>query len=299
MQPSRASRFLRWLETLPFWAIHLASIGVFFFPFEWKWVALCAALYLVRMFGITAGYHRYFSHRTYRMNRFWQFWMGFLGATSVQQGPLWWAAHHRHHHRYSDQPQDLHSPKQRGFWYSHFFWFLSGDNDRTRLELVPDLAKYPELRWLNTLHWLPGVLLALACLALGGWPSFFWGFALSTTILWHGTFTINSLAHVFGSRRYATTDTSRNNFWLALLTLGEGWHNNHHCYQNSTNQGFFWWEIDVSYYVLKVLSGLGICSQLKKAPTAKLESKRIRNMPPEGLGLDPSVGLDLSPESST
>jgi stearoyl-CoA desaturase (delta-9 desaturase) len=268
--------FFRRLETLPFWAIHIASLGVFFCAFEWKWVALCAGLYVLRMFGITAGYHRYFSHRTYRLNRFWQFIMGFLGAMSLQQGPLWWAAHHRHHHRFSDQPQDLHSPLQRGFWYSHLFWFLNGEHDGTRMELIPDLAKYPELRWLNRFHFLPGVLLGIACFALGGWPAFFWGFALSTTLLWHGTFTINSLSHVFGSRRYQTTDTSRNNFWLALITLGEGWHNNHHCYQSSTNQGFFWWEIDVSYYVLRAMSWLGIASHLKRAPVEKLESRRIR-----------------------
>jgi stearoyl-CoA desaturase (delta-9 desaturase) len=266
---------LRRIETLPFWAIHLASLGVLFFPFEWKWVALCAGLYFLRMFGITAGYHRYFSHRTYRLNRLWQFVMGFLGAMSLQQGPLWWAAHHRHHHRFSDMSEDLHSPQQRGFWYSHMFWFLNGENDHTRMELIPDLAKYPELRWLNQFHLVPGVLLALACLALGGWPAFFWGFALSTTLLWHGTFTINSLSHVFGSRRYQTTDTSRNNFWLALITMGEGWHNNHHCYQNSTNQGFFWWEIDVTYYVLRTLSWVGITSHLKRAPVEKLESRRI------------------------
>jgi stearoyl-CoA desaturase (delta-9 desaturase) len=197
------------------------------------------------------------------MNRFWQFCMALLGTTAIQQGPLWWAAHHRHHHRYSDQPQDIHSPKQRGFWYSHLGWFLLGKNDRTRLELVPDLAKYRELRLLNDYHYLPGIGLALLCWTFGGAAAFFWGFALSTTLLWHGTFTINSLAHVFGSRRYETSDTSRNNFWLAIITLGEGWHNNHHYYQNSTNQGFFWWEIDLTLLALRALSVLKITSHLK------------------------------------
>jgi stearoyl-CoA desaturase (delta-9 desaturase) len=261
---------LRRLQNLPFWAVHAASFGAFFVDFDWKWVGLCAVLYFARMFGITAGYHRYFSHRTYRMNRFWQFVMAWLGASSLQMGPLWWAAHHRHHHRYSDLPEDIHSPLRKGFWYSHCFWFLDGHNDRTRTELIPDLVRYPELLWLNRWHMVPGILLAVACLMLGGAPAFFWGFAVSTTLLWHGTFTINSLAHVFGSRRFETTDTSRNNFWLALITMGEGWHNNHHRYQSSANQGFFWWEIDLSYALLRILNGLGVVSKLQRAPLHRL-----------------------------
>ncbi len=262
--------FPRRLQNLPFWAVHLASLSAFFVEFEWKWVGLCVFVYYARMFGITAGYHRYFSHRTYRMNRFWQFVMAWLGASSLQMGPLWWAAHHRHHHRHSDAPEDIHSPLQKGFWYSHCFWFLDGHNDRTRSELIPDLMRYPELRWLNRWYVVPGVVLAVSCLAWGGVPALVWGFAVSTTLLWHGTFTINSLAHVFGSRRFETSDTSRNNFWLALLTMGEGWHNNHHRYQSSTNQGFFWWEIDASYYVLRALALLGVVSKLQKAPLHRI-----------------------------
>jgi stearoyl-CoA desaturase (delta-9 desaturase) len=277
----------RRLCNLPFWAVHAASLGVWFVDFQWRWVGLCVFLYGIRMFGITAGYHRYFSHRTYRMNRFWQFWMAWLGASSLQMGPLWWAAHHRHHHRYSDTPEDIHSPLQRGFWYSHCFWFLDGHNDQTRTELIPDLIRYPELRWLERWHLLPGISLAVGCLAWGGPQAFFWGFALSTVLLWHGTFTINSLAHVIGTRRFETTDTSRNHLGLALITLGEGWHNNHHRYQSSANQGFFWWEIDVSFYVLKLLSLLGIVSKLQKAPLHRLLASTPR----------PELSPDISPQT--
>jgi len=266
---TRPSPFRR-LQNLPFWLIHVISLGVFLVPFAWKWLGLCLCLYFVRMFAITAGYHRYFSHRTYKMGRIAQFAMAWLATSSLQQGPLWWAAHHRHHHRHSDQPEDIHSPWQRGFWYSHCFWFLDGENDRTRTELIPDLMRYTELRWLNQWHWVPGVLLGLGLLVWGGWAAVFWGFALSTTLLWHGTFTINSLSHVFGSRRFETTDTSRNNFWLALITMGEGWHNNHHRYQSSTNQGFYWYEVDTTYYLLKILAALGVVSGLRKAPVNKL-----------------------------
>ncbi len=268
---------VHFLLTLPFILMHLAALSIFFVPFAWKWVGLCLALYLVRMFAITAGYHRYFSHRTYKIGRLTQFLFAFVGGTSAQKGALWWAAHHRHHHRFSDQAEDIHSPIRSGFWWSHMGWITSIDYEDTRWEQIPDLAKYPELVWLNKFHLVPPTMLGLSVLALSGWSGIAWGFFLSTVLLWHGTFTINSLSHVFGTRRYATTDTSRNNFWLALLTLGEGWHNNHHCYQSSTNQGFFWWEIDVSYSLLKALSWVGVTRDLRKPPLKLLEAKLINS----------------------
>ena len=267
---------LDWFKSIPMLLIHVAAAGVFFFPFAWKWVALCVASYYLRMFAITGGYHRYFSHRTYKTNRFWQFCLAFLGGCSTQKGALWWAANHRFHHKHSDEPVDLHSPKQQGFWWSHIGWIMSDDHEETLWEQIPDLAKFPELRFLNTYHLLPPTLYGTAMFLAFGWAGFFWGFVLSTVLLWHGTFTINSLSHVYGSVRYQTTDTSKNNFFLAMLTLGEGWHNNHHTYMSSTNNGFFWWEIDPTYYVIKTLSWLRVTSSLRKPPLHLLEAKRVR-----------------------
>jgi stearoyl-CoA desaturase (delta-9 desaturase) len=232
-------------------------------------------MYYLRMFAITGGYHRYFSHRSYKTSRAFQFFLAFLAQASAQKGALWWAAHHRHHHKYSDQEEDIHSPLLDGFWWSHCGWILSPVYDRTQTELIRDLTQYKELVWLNRYPHVPTVIFAAVLYAVGGWPAFVWGFLISTVILWHGTFTINSLSHVYGSRRYETTDTSRNNFWLSLLTLGEGWHNNHHCYQSATRQGFFWYEIDVTYYILKSLSFVGIVWDLRDPPLEKLEDKRI------------------------
>jgi stearoyl-CoA desaturase (delta-9 desaturase) len=171
---------------------------------------------------------------------------------------LWWAANHRHHHRYSDQPEDIHSPTLSGFWWAHVGWVVSSRYDRTRYELIPDLAKFPELRWLNRHPFVPPVVFGTIVYVAGGWPALYWGFLLALVLLWHGSFTVNSLAHTWGWRRYRTHDTSRNNVWLALLTLGEGWHNNHHHYQASARQGFYWWEVDFSYYLLKVWQWLGL-----------------------------------------
>lgn len=265
---------LDWLGSIPFALMHLALVGIAFTGFGWREAVLCAALYFVRMFFITAGYHRYFAHRSFKTSRWFQFVLAFGGGTAVQKGALWWAGHHRHHHKHSDQPEDVHSPR-KGFWWSHVGWILCDKFAATPYDNIKDMARYPELVWLNRHHWVPGTLLGLAVWAAFGWSGFFGGFMLSTVLLYHGTFTINSLAHVFGRRRYATTDTSRNSFLLALITLGEGWHNNHHHYQRSTNQGFYWWEIDVSYYVLKMLSWVGIVHGLHRAPQRIMDANRV------------------------
>ena len=255
--------------------IHVAALAVFWVPFSWGLVWLCLGLYWLRMFAITAGYHRYFAHRSYKTSRVFQFILAFLGASSLQKGPLWWAGHHRHHHRYSDQDEDLHSPRRDGFWWAHVGWILSNRYDETPEALIKDFVKYPELRWLNRWHAAPGILLGALLLIFGGWPAFVWGFLVSTVLTWHATFAINSLTHVFGRIRYITTDTSRNSIWLALLTLGEGWHNNHHYYQTATRQGFFWWEIDISYLILKALSIPHIVWGLREPPKRVLFSNRV------------------------
>jgi stearoyl-CoA desaturase (delta-9 desaturase) len=252
-----------WAGSIPFFLVHLACGLVFVTGFSWKWALIALATYYVRMMGVTIGYHRYFSHRAFQTNRVFQFVLAFWASSSAQKGVLWWAAHHRHHHKESDQPDDIHSPLQRGFWYSHVGWILSSKYDETEFNSIKDFARFPELRLINKYHWVPMVIYAAATLAIGGFPGFVWAFIVSTTLLWHGTFTINSLSHVFGQRRYLTTDTSRNNVLLALITCGEGWHNNHHYYQNTANQGWFWWEVDLSFYALKVFSWVGLVSKLR------------------------------------
>jgi stearoyl-CoA desaturase (Delta-9 desaturase) len=259
---------------IPFLFVHLASFSAFLVPFEGWYVGLAVGLYYLRMFGVTAGYHRYFAHRSYKTSRVFQFLLACLAMSSSQKGVLWWAAHHRTHHRYSDQPQDVHSPVQRGFWWAHVGWIFAPRNDEVELSRVGDLARFPELRWLERWHFVPPVALAAGLLLWGGLPVLIWGFFISTTLLWHGTFTINSLAHVFGRRRYATPDDSRNNWFLALLTLGEGWHNNHHFYRPAANQGFFWWEFDPTFYALKALSWVGVIWDVRTPPRHVLEAGR-------------------------
>ncbi len=259
----------------PFVAVQLVAVaGVVVMGWSWSGLLLAVALYYVRMFFITAGYHRYFSHRSYKTSRAFQLVLAVGGATCTQKGPVWWAARHRHHHRYSDLPGDIHSPVRDGFWWSHMGWFMGDDYTEADGVKAPDLAKYPELVWLDRFMHVPPIALAVGLFLAGGWHALLWGFFVSTTLLWHGTFTINSLSHVFGSRRYETTDTSKNNGLLALITMGEGWHNNHHHYQSSANQGFFWWEIDLSYWVLRGLSLFGLVWDLRTPPAAVLAAGR-------------------------
>ena len=256
-----------------FWSVHAACLLAFYTGVDWPAIAIGVALFWLRMFGITAGYHRYFAHRSYRTGRAFQFVLALLGTLAVQKGVLWWAGNHRVHHKYSDQEGDPHSPIRSGFWWAHVGWILAPNYEDTLYDRIPDMAKYPELRWLNRHYLLPPVSLAVALFLIGGLPWLVWGFFVSTTVLWHSTFTINSLAHVYGTRRYDIPDTSRNNLWLALLTMGEGWHNNHHRYMNSVRQGFFWWEIDASYYVLKALAALGIVWELHLPPRKLLATE--------------------------
>lgn len=264
-------------KSLPFWAVHLACLTAFFVEFRWSYVVLCLVLYVSRMFFVTAGYHRYFSHRSFKTSRVFQFLLAFAAMTSAQKGVLWWAAHHRHHHRYADTEDDLHSPGLRGFWWSHVGWILSNRYNHTEIEQIRDFYKYPELRWLNRYFLVPPVALAISLFLLGGWGWLVWGFFVSTVLLWHGSFLVNSLSHVFGRRRFPTTDDSRNSFLIALLTMGEGWHNNHHHYMASARQGFLWWEIDVTYYLLKLLSWFGIVWDLRQPPEHILaEESRAR-----------------------
>ena len=254
--------------------IHVGAVAAIARGVTWKLALLAAVTYFVRMFAVTGVYHRYLAHRTYKTSRWFQLVLAFLGTTAAQKGGLWWASAHRAHHKYSDTERDLHSPMRRGFWHSHMGWWLGSEHESAHLGLIKDFSGYPELVWLDK-HSYVGPLILAGLTLLGGFDAFLWGFMFSTCLLAHCTFTINSLAHVFGSRRYATTDTSRNNFLLALITMGEGWHNNHHHYMNSANQGFFWWEIDLTYYILRALEKVGLVWDVRRPPAHVLKKHLI------------------------
>jgi stearoyl-CoA desaturase (delta-9 desaturase) len=258
-----------------YWGLHVACLLVFWVGGSAADVALLAATFGVRMFAITAGYHRYFAHRTFKTSRAFQFLLALVGCMATQKGPLWWSGHHREHHRLADRPGDIHSPSD-GFYHAHQGWIFEGHWDATPIDRIQDFERYPELRWLNRWYPVPPALLAGICFAIGGFSGLLWGFVLSTVLLWHATYTVNSFAHRFGSRRFETLDTSRNNWWIALLTLGEGWHNNHHHYCASARQGFRWWEVDVSYYLLRLLGALRIVWDIKEPPAHVLARARGR-----------------------
>jgi stearoyl-CoA desaturase (delta-9 desaturase) len=274
---------------LPFLFLHLGCLGVIWVGWSWTAVAIAVFLYFARMFAITGFYHRYFSHRTFRTSRFMQFVFAAWGNTSVQRGALWWASVHRHHHRHSDEEVDAHSPVQHGFLWGHIGWMTSSKNFPTDYKAVRDLAQFPELVFLNRFDMIVPAVFGAALWGFGSllnwlWPAlgtsgaqiFVWGFFVSTCVLLHGTLFINSLAHVWGKRRFETTDDSRNNFWLALITMGEGWHNNHHRFMGSTRQGFFWWEVDVTYYLLKMMSWTGLIWDVKPVPASVMAEARRR-----------------------
>jgi stearoyl-CoA desaturase (delta-9 desaturase) len=266
---------IQWVRSIPFFTVHLLPLLVIFTGISRTAMLLFAVTYFGRMFIITAGYHRYFAHKSYRLNRFWQFVLAYLCTTAAQKGPLWWSGHHRNHHKFSDTPRDIHSPRS-GFWWSHVGWILSNRYSETPYEDIKDFAKYPELVWLNKHDWVGPWSLGVVCFLIGGWSGLVVGLFASTVLLWHTTFLVNSAAHVFGRRRYETEDTSRNSLLIALVTGGEGWHNNHHRYQSSARQGFRWWQIDTTYYGLWLLSKIGIVKDLRPVP------KRVIDEPKPG-----------------
>ena len=282
------TRQIDWIRTIPFIMMHIICFGVVWVGWSGVAVVTAIALYAIRMFAITGFYHRYFAHKSFKTTRPVQFIFALIGASAVQRGPLWWASHHRHHHACADKGSDPHSPHQHGFLWSHMLWFLSIDNFATQNERIKDFQKYPELRWLDRFDIVVPLVLAFALYLFGEWLAVMypaaetsglqmlvWGF-VSTVVLYHITFTINSLAHTHGTRRYDTKDSSRNNWWLALLTFGEGWHNNHHYYPGSARQGFFWWEIDLTYYMLLLMEKMGLIHDLRPVPARVLQQGDTR-----------------------
>jgi stearoyl-CoA desaturase (delta-9 desaturase) len=256
---------ISWADHVPLLATHAMCLAAFWTGASARDLLVCAALFYVRMFGVSAGYHRYFSHRAFKTSRAFQLVLAILACSSAQRGVLWWAGHHRHHHRASDQPDDIHSPRHRGFVWAHFGWLLSKRHEETNLRAVRDFARYPELRFLDRHYLLVPGALALVLYLAGGASLLVWGFFISTVLVWHSAFTINSIHHMFGSRRYETSDDSRNNWFLAIfVTCGEGWHNNHHHRPHTASFGRAWWEIDVTYRVLQVLSLTGLVWDLRE-----------------------------------
>ena len=279
-----------WLRVIPFLIMHLMCLTVIWVGWSPVAIAVAFLFYFTRMLAITGFYHRYFSHKSFKTSRIVQFVFALLGATAAQRGPLWWAAHHRHHHVHSDQEQDVHSPARHGFLWSHMGWFTASRNFSTNLVRVKDLAKYKELVWLDRFDSLVPLIFAVFIFGLGellnaldpllgtnGLQLLVWGFFISTVALYHATYTVNSLAHQFGKRRYRTKDDSRNSFLIALITCGEGWHNNHHHYPGSVRQGFYWWEVDFTFYFLKFLAWAGVIWDLKTVPETIKNSRRIHN----------------------
>lgn len=280
-----------WLRNLPFILLQLGCLAVFWTGVSKFALAVGAVTLAARMFGLTAGYHRYFCHRAFKTSRVFQFVLAWLGASAAQRGPLWWAGHHRWHHRHSDTAEDVHPPGVRGILWAHAGWIMSKRNDRTRIEWIRDFAAYRELRWLDANHYVAPVSLGVALFLLGAWLAAAYpalgtngpqlvvvGLLCSTTLLYHCTFAVNSIGHTVGSRRYVTRDNSRNSLWLALLTAGEGWHNNHHRYPASERQGFYWWEIDLTHYGVVLLSWLRIVWDVR-GPSADVLREGSRQEP--------------------
>ena len=277
-EPPTVGAKVEWFRCVPYIFIHGLVILAFLYPFVWPCLLICVLSYSVRMFAITAFYHRYFSHRAFKTNRIVQFLGGFIACCSAQRGPLWWAAHHRRHHRHSDTEKDMHSPKTNSLFWSHTLWFMTDYAVPTFLKEIPDWLKFPELRFINRYDWIPVVIWATGCYLLGEWAwfnsltgmtgmmTFIWGFIVPTILLYHGTFAVNSLTHLWGKKRFDTGDDSRNNSLVALFTFGEGWHNNHHFFPGSARQGFFKGEYDLTYIGLRILSLLGLVRDLRPVP---------------------------------
>ena len=276
-----------WARVGSFVLLHGGCLAVLWVGWSPVAVAVAVALHLLRVFFVTAFYHRYFSHKAFGTSRVAQFLFAVAGNTSVQRGPLWWAAHHRHHHATSDREGDPHSPHRHSLYWSHMGWITARENFPTRTRLIPDLMRFPELRFLDRFDTLVPLLLAASLFALGaalerrlpglgtsGPQMLVWGFFISTTALFHVTSLVNSGAHLVGRRRFATRDDSRNSFLIAVLTGGEGWHNNHHHYPASARQGFYWWEFDPTYYALRAMAALGLIWDLKPVPSQVLAEGR-------------------------
>jgi stearoyl-CoA desaturase (delta-9 desaturase) len=261
-----------------FWTVQASALLVFFVPFSWGFVALWAASHFLRAIGLTLSFHRYFAHRAFKMNRVARFAWAWIGTAAMQKGPLWWASHHVNHHKFADRDGDPHSPMVSGVFYAHIGWFLH-DTKYDRVEatnpVIRDFSRVPEIAWLERFFFVPPALLAGAMFLVGGFPWLVWGFCLPTMTLAHATFAINTVNHMFGSRRFETVDESRNNAITALFAAGEGWHNNHHRYQRAARNGFYWWEFDMTWYVIRAMAAVGLVWDIQSVPKRIYDEARV------------------------
>ncbi|MGE0042012.1 MAG: acyl-CoA desaturase [Vicinamibacterales bacterium] len=261
--------FAKRLAVGVFWTVQASALLVFVVPFTWAYVGLWAASHFVRAVGLTLAYHRYFAHRAFQMSRGARFFWALAGTAAMQKGPIWWAGHHIDHHKYADREGDPHSPRVSGFYHAHVGWFLS-DTRHDRLApnnpVVRDFGGVPEIRWLDRWYVVPPLALAAGLYLAGGLPWLVWGFCLPTTTLAHATFAINTVNHLWGTRRFDTVDDSRNNLLTAVFAVGEGWHNNHHRYQRAARNGFYWWEVDVTWYVIRAMAAVGLAWDVQPVP---------------------------------
>src|SRR2546428_61215 len=263
---------------LVFWAVQASALLVFVAPFAWPLVALWAASHFLRAIGLTLAFHRYFAHRAFQMNRPVRFVWTLIGTAAMQKGPLWWAGHHVNHHRFADRDGDPHSPALSGFYYAHIGWFLN-DLRNDRLEptnlVMRDFSQATEIAWLDRWFVVPPLALAVTVYLIGGLPWLAWGFCLPTMTLAHATFAINTVNHMFGSRRFETVDESRNNPFTAFFAVGEGWHNNHHRYQRAARNGFYWWGFDPTWYVIRAMKAVGLAWDVQAVPKRIYEEARV------------------------
>jgi len=259
---------LNWPTTIVLTVLHIGAVGALF-TFSWRAFAVALFLYwMATGLGISMGYHRLHTHRSYKVPLALEYFFAVCGALTLEGGPIFWTAVHRVHHQMSDQPGDPHSPRD-GAWWSHVGWILLGEtkhnNTRAMSKYAPDLAKDRFYVWLNNYHWVPMVGLTVLLALIGGLPMVLWGICLRVVVGLHATWLVNSATHMWGARRFATRDDSRNNWWVALITFGEGWHNNHHAHPASARHGLAWYEFDPSWIQIKILKALGIAKSIKVA----------------------------------
>jgi stearoyl-CoA desaturase (delta-9 desaturase) len=261
---------LNWPTIVVLVILHVGAIAALFM---FSWANLAVTLFLLWFatgLGISMGYHRLHTHRSYQVPRALEYLFAVCGALTFEGGPIFWVATHRVHHQKSDRPGDPHSPRE-GAWWSHMVWMLVGEakhsNTRLMAKYAPDLAKDRFYVWLDNYHWLPNIVLAVLLFAIGGVPMVLWGICLRVVIGLHATWLVNSATHMWGSRRFATHDDSRNLWWVALITFGEGWHNNHHAHPTSARHGLAWYEFDPSWLQIRLLKRFGIAKAVKVAKT--------------------------------
>jgi stearoyl-CoA desaturase (Delta-9 desaturase) len=264
---------LNWSTSLVLALLHMGAVAALF-RFNWRAFGVAAfLLWMATGVGISLGYHRLHTHRSYKVPLFLEYFFAICGALTLEGGPIFWVAMHRLHHQKSDKSGDPHSPRE-GAWWSHMGWILHGatkhNNTRLLAKYAPDLAKHRFYIWLNNYHWMPMLVLSGVLYLWGGLPMLLWGGCLRVVVGLHATWLVNSATHMWGSRRFATSDDSRNNWWIALITFGEGWHNNHHAHPTSARHGLAWYEFDISWIEIKLLKLLGIARSVQ---TAKLTSR--------------------------